>query len=116
MPGPPSIAFTAVPTIGSSDNLEGLIKGVNPVEYRVAVFIFVGLGWWNKPTWAEPLTRTQCDGSFVTDITTGEGDQNTTRIRAYVVPANYTPPRLKGNATIPASVEQNAIAWIEVTR
>jgi hypothetical protein len=116
LPGePPAISFTFVPKIGSFDNLEGIIKGVNPSNFRVAVFIFI-TGWWNKPLWDQPLTAIQCDGNFVCDITTGGVDQNATRIRAYVVPASYTPPQLSGNASLPASLEQNAVAWIEVTR
>jgi hypothetical protein len=96
--------------------LEGVVKGVIPAYHRVAVFIFVGNGWWNKPTWDNPLTPLQCDGSFVTDITTGGDDQRATKVLAYVVPASYKPPALGGSPTIPPSVEQHAVAWIEVTR
>jgi exo-beta-1,3-glucanase (GH17 family) len=113
---PPSISFTVLPPIGSLLNLEGIVKGVLPSEYKVAVYIYVN-GWWNKPTFAEPLTRLACDGTFICNITTGgNSDAQATRIKAFLVPSAYSPPLLSGQATIPASIDQNAVASIEVLR
>src|ERR1039457_7326872 len=52
-----SIVFTSVPPYGSFNNLQGVVHGVNPTNYRVAVFINVnGAGWFTKPTCGAPLT------------------------------------------------------------
>ncbi len=113
---PPSISFTLVPPIGSLLNLEGIAKGVLPSLYRVAVYIYVNGCWWTKPTFTEPLTRLNCDGSFVCDITTGGNDPDATFIRAYLLPATYNPPSVSCFVTIPAEIQQNAVAWLEVPR
>ena len=104
----PGIEFTA-PAYGSQDNLQGSASCVNYADYKLAVFIFVS-GWWNKPTWAEPLTSIQSDGSWACDITTGGSDPLATKIATFLVPNGYTPPLLSGQQEIPAEVYQNAVA------
>jgi|GEM_PF-3573792 len=113
--GDPFIQFTYIPPVGSFNNLEGRVLHVYPSEYRVAVFIYVS-GWWNKPTFANPLTSIGSDGSWVTDITTGGIDEKASRIAAFLVPATYNPPVLSGDNTFPAELEQNATAKVEVNR
>src|SRR5271163_3509838 len=84
-----SVEFTSVPPYGSQSNLFGKVYGVNPANYRVAVFIYIdGDGWFAKPTCAGPLTTIQPDGTWNADITTGGVDSNATRIAAYVVPVS----------------------------
>src|SRR5712671_6333376 len=74
-----SIVFTSVPPYGSFNNLQGVVHGVNPANYRVAVFINVnGAGWFTKPTCGAPLTTIQTDGTWTADITTGGSDQDAT--------------------------------------
>ena len=114
-PGDPVIEFTSVPPFGSFDNLEGRVLHVNPSEYRVAVYINVS-GWWNKPSFANPLTTIESDGSWVTDITTGGIDEQASRIAAFLVPVSYNPPLLSGNNTLPDELEQNAVAKVEASR
>jgi exo-beta-1,3-glucanase (GH17 family) len=114
-PGEPVIEFTHVPAFGSFDDLEGQALHVEPAEYRVAVYIYVG-GWWTKPTFARPLTPIQIDGSWITDITTGGVDQNATRIAAFLLPEGYNPPRMSGGSTLPAELAETAVASVEVSR
>jgi exo-beta-1,3-glucanase (GH17 family) len=115
-PGSPSIEFTSVPPYGSlNNNLFGQVLHVDTDDYKVAVYIYVG-GWWNKPTFASPLTNIGLTGSWECDITTGGSDQNATQIVAYVVPANFTPPEMRGGQTLPSTLDQNSVARTQITR
>lgn len=114
-PGNPAIEFTHVPPLGSFEDLEGQVLHVNPFDYRVALYIYVS-GWWTKPTFANPLTTIQIDGSWITDITTGGIDEKATRIAAFLVPVGYSPPLLSGGGTLPNELDVNAVAQITVTR
>lgn len=115
--GDPAIEFTYMPPYGSFEDLEGQVWHIHPEDYRVAVYIYVsGLGWWTKPYWDNPLTIIKCDGSWICDITTGGVDETATKIAAYLVPFGYNPPLANGDYTLPPELEQNAVAWIEITR
>jgi Glycosyl hydrolases family 17 len=115
-PGDPAIEFTYVPPYGSFSDLKGRIWHVKPLDYKVAVYIFVGTGWWTKPLWSSPLTDIQNDGSWTCDITTGGIDQDATKITAYLFPNGYSPPLMSGGATLPAELDQNSTAKIETVR
>src|SRR6266404_8443538 len=115
--GASSIVFTSVPPYASFNNLQGVVHGVNPANYRVAVFINVnGAGWFTKPTCAAPLTTIQPDGTWTADITTRGSDQDAPHIAAYVVPANFNQPCVTNVFCIPDAVTQLAIANTLVTR
>jgi hypothetical protein len=114
--GDGAIMYTTVPAYGSHDDLQGMVTGLQPAQYKVAVFIRVRGGWWTKPYWNNPLTTISEDGSFTTDITTGGVDPEATEIFAYVLPAGYSPPLLSGQSTLPASLEADAVAVARVTR
>ena len=111
----PFIEFTNVPPYGSFMNLQGQVTCIDPTNYRVAVYIFVS-GWWTKPTFANPLTLIQSDGTWTTDITTGGLDQNATKIAAYLVPDGYNPPLMGGGQTLPPELEENSAASVMVER
>lgn len=115
-PGAPAIAFTRVPPKGSDANLQGQALHVPPADYRIAVYIRVGSGWWTKPTAASPLTLINADGTWTCDITTGGNDPRANRIAAYLVPVGYTPSTVLGAANLPGELDQNALAKIEVDR
>lgn len=112
----PIIEFTYVPPCGSFENLEGQVSNVTPGDYKVAVYIRVDGGWWNKPTWANPLTPIQSDGSWSCDITTGGHDQDATEIIAYLVPNGYTPPQMSGQCALPAELDENSVAKVKTMR
>lgn len=115
-PGNASIEFTFVPSYGSSDDLKGQVWHVRPADYKVAVYIKVGGGWWTKPMWNSPLTTIWPEGSWICDITTGGNDVYATAIAAYLVPNGYSPPSMSGGLTLPAELEENSVARIEIMR
>lgn len=115
-PEAPPLRFTYVPPIGSYDNLKGQVCDYEPADYRIAVYIKVGSGWWTKPYWDSPLTIIQSDGSWSCDFTTGGNDPQATKIAAYLVPVDYDPPLMSGGSTLPQELEDNSVAKAEVTR
>ena len=113
----PTVIITNLPAYGSTDNLAGLVLGVDPAAYRVAVFIDVPpYGWYSKPTCAQALAAIQPDGSWSADITTGGADTNATRIAALLVSTNYNQPCVLGETFLPTNVFSAAIASAVVTR
>ncbi|MBV6478415.1 MAG: hypothetical protein HGGPFJEG_01170 [Ignavibacteria bacterium] len=110
----PGLEFTSVPSIGSNDDLKGRVQGVVPEEFSVAIYIYVS-GWWNKPTFDNPLTAPDCNSNFICDITTGGIDPQASKIRGYLVRKNFNPPLLSGEE-IPESLKENSLAWIEKIR
>jgi len=112
----PIIEFTYVPPCGSFENLKGRVLNVIPDDYKVAVYIYVDQGWWNKPTWANPLTPIRGDGSWVCDYTTGGHDQDATEIVAYLVPNGYEPPLMSGQCVLPEELDENSVAKVKVAR
>lgn len=115
-PGNPTIEFTYVPSYASFENLRGQVWHVKPADYRVAVYIKVGTGWWTKPFWSSPLTLIMSDGSWTCDITTGGIDQTAKEILAFLVVVGYSPPLMYGGSTLPAELYENAAAWVNATR
>jgi exo-beta-1,3-glucanase (GH17 family) len=115
-PGTPTLEFTSVPGLGSTDDLEGRAWHVDPDEYYVAVYIRVGGGWWTKPTFASPRTAVSIDGSWVTDVTTGGSDASATEIRAFLLPDSYDPPAASGGANLPSGLDTNAVATAQARR
>ena len=88
----PSIKITSVSRYGTSGYASGTVEGVSTSGYKVAVFIYVpGLGWWNKPYWAEPLTSISSAGKWTCDIDTDNtygNDIYATKVAAFLVPKN----------------------------
>jgi len=111
----PTIEFTSVPPYGAAEGLSGRVTGVAGDSARVAVLIDVG-GWWNKPTWAEPTVPIRADGRFDCSVATAGTDLYATRIAAFVVPAGFAVPQLKGNAELPEEVQRAALASLIVDR
>lgn len=113
--GEPQITLDVVPALGGFENLQGRVLNVEPRDYAIAVYIYVG-GWWNKPYWDSPLTAINKEGEWSCDITTGGYDQNATKIAVFLVPKGYSPLILGGQAQIPSEVTEGAIASMEVIR
>lgn len=105
----PGIFFDHIPAYGSLEDLQGHVACVNPLEYQVAVYTNVS-GWWTKPTFAQPLTPIQSDGTWTTDITTGDSDEYATNIAAFLVPNGYSPPAMSGGVVLPQELYMNAVA------
>jgi exo-beta-1,3-glucanase (GH17 family) len=114
--GTPAVELTAVPPIGSSEDLRGQVWHVAPGDYGVAVYIKVLGGWWTKPLWSSPVTSIECDGSWVCDITTGGEDAQATDIAAFLIPLAYTPPLAAWDAILPPELFTSSAATISVNR
>ena len=112
--GDPKIVFTSIPAYGTQADLNGQVYSVD-ANYKVAVYIFVS-GWYNKPMWEQPLTSIRDGGKWTCDVTTGEYDDHATRILAYLVPPNYTPPLMDGEHSLPSELEMTAVAKCEIIR
>ena len=111
-----TIEFTSVPAFGSYLNLKGVVHHVEPERVRLAVYIRVDGGWWNKPTWEAPASPLAADGSFSVDITTGGSDERATEIAAFLIPSDYYPPGMRGEPTFPEELGDKALASITVLR
>lgn len=107
----PAITFTAVPDYGTTGNLAGQVFCVDTAVYQVAVYIKVGGGWYNKPTWDAPLTTIQSDGSWTANITTNtQYDPSATQIAAFLLSDSDPPPILDGSAALPVALFDDAAA------
>jgi hypothetical protein len=99
--GSAKIEFTYIPLYGSTEDLQGMVSDVNVTNYKVAVCIYVGQGWWTKPYFAWPLTLINPDGTWTCDITTGGYDTYATEIIAFLVPSDYNGPIIADNDPCP---------------
>ena len=115
-PGTPQLGFTYVPGYGTDDKLEGQASHVSTAGYAVAIYIQVSGGWWTKPTFAQPVTALQPDGTWTASIVTGGSDQLATQIAAFLIPTSYSPPALSGSPTLPAELYSNSVANVQVSR
>jgi hypothetical protein len=112
----PGIYFTYVPPYGTAGNLSGQVTGVVFNDYEVLVYIYVG-GWWNKPTWANPTTPIDSNGSWTCNITTAyPSDTYATRIIAFLIPkGSYKSSwEMAGQSALPA--ELYAFVYEEIPR
>jgi hypothetical protein len=111
----PKITITDVPLYGVSGSASGAVKGVDPSEYKVAVYIYVS-GWWTKPYWDSPLTEIKSDGTWSCNIDTGGDDIHATRVAAFLVPAKYVPPEMTGENSLPSKLYKNSVSSSIVKR
>ncbi len=82
-----SIEITYCPDYGENALLQGRAYVVNPAEYGVVCYVFVqeGGGWWGpKPSFTNPVTPLQTDGSFSVQFISGGYDEFGTRIFVYL--------------------------------
>ena len=110
------LEFTNVPAYGTTSHLKGIVRHEDVANLKVAVYIRVYGGWWTKPYWDAPATPLSEDGTFSVNITTGGHDEHATEIVAFVIPAQYYPPGLRGEAELPAELIQKSIARAQVAR
>ncbi|MBC8378863.1 MAG: hypothetical protein H8E62_06800 [Planctomycetes bacterium] len=114
----PDIYFTDVPPYETVGNLSGRVSGVVYNDYKVLVYIYVS-GWWNKPSWASPLTSINPDGSWMCNITPVlPSDTLATQIIAFLIPNGaYQDPawEMAGNPVLPAELYTYPYAQIPRT-
>jgi len=106
----PGLEYTAVPAYGTDGLLEGRALCVDPAAHRVATYIRVGGGWYNKPTFAEPLSPLDADGRFATQVVTHPNDRFATALRSFLLPDGVAPPRVDGLPNLPAALDDAAAA------
>ena len=112
-----AIVVTEVPVWGDRESLlAGRVHEVEPAAHRVAVYIHAGGGWWTKPTFAEPATVIEPDGTWTCDITTGGLDHEATRIVAFLIAAAAAPPLMQGEGEFPAALSQSVLDEVQVVR
>ncbi|HWY19882.1 MAG TPA: glycosyl hydrolase family 17 protein [Candidatus Acidoferrum sp.] len=115
--GTPTVQFTSVPPLGSSNFLQGQELHMAPGDFYVTIYIHVGsTGWWVKPYLTSPLTIIYCDGTWTANIVTGGNDTSADQIAAFLIPSNYNPPLLTGAQTLPPDLYNNAVANVTVSR
>ena len=108
----PSVEITNAPPFETA----GLLKGsasYNDAEPRgVAVYINVNGGWYNKPTYANPITPIETNGSWNCNVATYlAGDVYATKYAAFLMPlsASNDVPILDGKP-LPEALDAIALA------
>lgn len=114
--GEPRIELTSVPPIGSNASLVGEVSGIGTLTHHVAVLLEVGGVWYTKPSFIEPMARISSTGRFEVDVTTGPGDEDATRIAAFLFEQDFVPPPVDSAKKIPEAYFLRAIARAEVAR
>jgi exo-beta-1,3-glucanase (GH17 family) len=115
--GTPSLTFTTVPPIGSTNPLLEQEWHALPSGYYIAIYIHVpGSGWWIKPYANQPETMINCDGTASTNITTGGNDSQADEITGFLLPNSYSPPIVEGAPSLPTDLSANAAATADVHR
>jgi uncharacterized protein (TIGR03437 family) len=114
------LAFTAVPSIGSSNTVSAITHAADPSSTVFVMNIQVpGLGWFTKPYCGavdvDPIPLAS-DGAVTTPYATGGIDNLATTIVGYLFPANSEIPCLFGSDSIPVSFASAAVAEASVTR
>lgn len=110
----PAIKIIGVPPYGGSGVVHGIVSGVSPAQYRVALYIQIeGIGWWTKPTAATPTLSINSDGSFAGNLFSGGLDNRATIFCAALVPAGVTPPLASGSGRVPASLNAVSMDCVE---
>ncbi len=113
----PSIKIASVPPYAVDGFIHGKVTGVDFTTHQVAPYIQIeGLGWWTKPTFANPTVPINPDGTFRADVATGGIDNRATIYFVALIPADVTPPIADGDPRVPKSLWGIALAADVVER
>jgi exo-beta-1,3-glucanase (GH17 family) len=114
----PEIEFVDSPDIQGWPNIQGMAWHIIPKDYRVVVYIFVpdAGGWWIKPSFDFPLTEIEDSGYWQCKIITGGIDGQATKISAFLIPVEYSPPLAAGWEALPQELFDNSIASTSITK
>jgi hypothetical protein len=99
----PVVDPVSLPPVGDNSDVAFNATYLNPAQWKVVVNTWTGEGWKLKPYFSDPLTPFGEDGSGVTDVTTGPGDELWSKIAFQVVPA----------ATLPSEVPECGAAGVD---
>ena len=107
----PTITITSVPPYGANGHLGGVVAGAAPADYHVATYLFLeGGGWWTKPTFSEPCTAVNPDGTFLVNVTTGGCDIYANMYAVYLLPIAEDCPLAAGDSVPPPTLATTAVA------
>jgi len=98
--------------------VRGMAWHIIPKDYRVVVYIFVpdSGGWWVKPSPQKPLTPIEISGYWECEAFTEGTDANATKVAAFLIPVEYTPPLAEGWDTLPQEMYDRSVANAIVDR
>ena len=103
--GTGTIDFTYVHPQGIIPHLSGQVSGVNYSEFKVAVYLRVAGGWWNKPYHDYPTTTIDpCNGRWRCELSIACTDYLADQYCAFLIPANYDPPLTQGSDSVPQAL------------
>lgn len=106
----PTVDITSVPPYAVDGFIGGTVTGVDFSTHRVAVYIQIeGLGWWTKPTFANPTIPINPDGTFAADVATGGIDNRATIYCAALISNDVQPPPANGDPGIPSDLDSLTI-------
>jgi len=119
--GPVGIAINRdkMPTYGANIGyLYGSISGIDPLNCKVAAFLYINGGWWSKPYDYRPYSYASNLGLWSLDVVTGGSDQNAIKFAVYLLPkVDAAPlPVTLGSPTIPAAIVNASLASDTVDR
>lgn len=101
LPGEPGIQITSVPPHGEAGRVTGVVSGVIPDDYVVAMYIRVSYqGWWIKPLF-NTVTLIQNDGSWSANMVSGGSDRLANQVVVYLMPRNMSVPSALGSQSVP---------------
>ena len=94
------IQITFSPPAGSNAQVSGSVASPYIRDHKILMYVKVNGMWWGpKPTWDEPFTLIESDGSWRCTVFTGGKDSSASEIAAVLVPADMTsPPRAEGRS------------------
>ena len=93
----PSITITSVPPFGSSGPVTGTVSGVNFATHKVAIYIHIGgVGWWTKPSQANPAVGIAPNGTFFANWNYVGADAQAAIVYAVLMHQSATPPLALG--------------------
>lgn len=110
MAATPAIHITSLPPYAVDGFIQGTVTGIDFATHRVAVYIQIeGLGWFTKPTFANPTVPISSDGTFTADVATGGIDNRATIYCAALISADFQPPPASSSPRIPKDLNPLAI-------
>lgn len=111
------IQITTFPPAGSNAQVSGSVAPAYIRDHKILAYVKVDGKWWGpKPTWDEPFTLIEKDGSWRCTVFTGGNDISASEIAVVLVPADMTsPPRADGRSQL-LPVDLNSYPYTTVLR
>ncbi len=104
--GPAQIAVIDSPAYGETGPVTGIVTGPAPDNYEIHAYIEVEEEvFWTKPTYADPVTGVDPDGSWALYFTTHENDVYASRVVLLLVPQGAAPTECSPCLSEPANLE-----------